>query len=667
MTECPFCGTEWPLHVGRCSGGVPGIDLEDQRGLAGRVISGYEILGRIGQGGMGTVYLAIDNIKEGQLDAVKVLNRDQILDRDRMRREAITANRVDHPNVCKIYNYVEAFDTEAGENLTLIAMELARGPTLREVQEQSGGVLELTRAARVVIEVAEALQAVHAGGIVHRDIKPTNIIVTLDRDGRERAKLVDFGIAKKEEGGFGQDLTQAGYVAATVHYASPEHLKGKAEQRSDIYSLGVVLFELLTGRRPFEAPNQAELYSMILDPETPLPRLDEVRTDLQFPKPLQAVVDRAMARDPARRFSDASAFAEAISRLVPDLAETVVSPVADFVDSTSGGPGPEERVGAGASEPSGISAPPTPTVPSQRVPPGQRAPDRRREPRRGSSWLKNAPPYVKYGGAVGVVVAAILLFWAFGGGGAISRWFGSGDPGTEDPGRGELVSPGGDETPGAGLESEEETPGAGEPGRPGLPASVRVNAAELELRVDELYQLSAQVLDDSSRPLPDEDVVWSSDRTSVASVTPSGGLVTALAPGLATVTAEAGPVRSQVRVRVTPGEAEQADTPIGPPTPDLECADPMAVVDQVLEGLEDVDSAALEERRSLALRCWDQSSGLEDHEKAQLSYALGEVSFMIEACSPTTIRWYDRALQFGSSDPNWAIVYRAGRDRCRGK
>jgi hypothetical protein len=93
----------------------------------------------------------------------------------------------------------------------------------------------------------------------------------------------------------------------------------------------------------------------------------------------------------------------------------------------------------------------------------------------------------------------------------------------------------------------------------------------------------------------------------------------------------------------------------------------MAVVDQVLEGLEDVDSAALEERRSLALRCWDQSSGLEDHEKAQLSYALGEVSFMIEACSPTTIRWYDRALQFGSSDPNWAIVYRAGRDRCRGK
>jgi serine/threonine protein kinase len=112
---------------------VPAVGLTDERGLAGKVISGYEILGRIGEGGMGTVYLALDNIKEGQLDAVKVLNRDWVADRERLRREAVTANRVDHPNVCKIYNYFEAYDTESGDALTLISMELVRGPTLREI------------------------------------------------------------------------------------------------------------------------------------------------------------------------------------------------------------------------------------------------------------------------------------------------------------------------------------------------------------------------------------------------------------------------------------------------------------------------------------------------------------------------------------------------------
>jgi len=146
-------------------------------------------------------------ITEGQLDAVKVLNRDWVADRERLRREAVTANRVDHPNVCKIYNYVEAYDTESGNALTLIAMELVRGPTLREIQEESGGTLELSRAALVVREVAAALQAIHSKDIVHRDIKPTNIIVTGGGSEPERVKIVDFGIAKKVGGGEGQDLT----------------------------------------------------------------------------------------------------------------------------------------------------------------------------------------------------------------------------------------------------------------------------------------------------------------------------------------------------------------------------------------------------------------------------------------------------------------------------
>jgi hypothetical protein len=285
---------------------------------------------------MGTVYLAVDNLDEGQLDAVKVLNRDWLVDRERLRREAVTANRVDHPNVCRIYNYVEAYDTEASVALTLVAMELVRGPTLREVQEERGGVLELSRAARVVKEVAEALQAIHAQDIIHRDIKPTNIIVTADSDGSERVKIVDFGIAKKVGGGEGQDLTEPGMVAATVHYASPEQLRGKPGKGSDVYALGVVLYELLAGRRPYEASNQAELFSMILDPGVKLPRLQEIRPDLNYPRSVQAVVERALERDPSKRFAGAAEFSAALTGVVPSVAETVRVSMADLPPPTLG-------------------------------------------------------------------------------------------------------------------------------------------------------------------------------------------------------------------------------------------------------------------------------------------------------------------------------------------
>ena len=201
MNACPYCARPWDQHTTRCESGVPQVDLKDDRGLAGKIISGYQILGGIGKGGMGTVYLALDNIAEGQLDAVKILNRDLVVDRERLRREAVTANRVDHPNVCRIYNYVEAYDPDSSTALTLIAMELVRGPTLREIQEERGGVLELGRAALVVKEVGDALTAIHSQDIVHRDIKPTNIIVTKDPGRPERVKIVDFGIAKAVGGG----------------------------------------------------------------------------------------------------------------------------------------------------------------------------------------------------------------------------------------------------------------------------------------------------------------------------------------------------------------------------------------------------------------------------------------------------------------------------------
>ena len=308
MKACPYCRRPWEEHTNRCEAGVPQVDLQDERQLAGKVISGYKILGGIGKGGMGTVYLALDNLTDGQLDAVKILNRDLVVDRERLRREAVTANRVNHPNVCRIYNYVEAFDSDSATALTLIAMELVRGPTLREVQEEKGGTLDIGQAALVVREVAAALAAIHSKDIVHRDIKPTNIIVTRDPGQPERVKIVDFGIAKAVGGGDGQDLTEPGFVAATVHYASPELLRGRPEKRSDIYALGVVLYEILTGHRPFEATNQAELFSMILDPGVTPPTLDQVQPGKGYPQALQAVLNRALERDPEKRFSSAGGF-----------------------------------------------------------------------------------------------------------------------------------------------------------------------------------------------------------------------------------------------------------------------------------------------------------------------------------------------------------------------
>ncbi|MFC1662383.1 protein kinase [Gemmatimonadota bacterium] len=670
MTSCPYCAAEWSHHSTRCEGGVPAVDLNDSRGLAGRVISGYQMLGRIGEGGMGTVYLAVDNITEGQLDAVKVLNRDLVVDRERMRREAITANRVSHPNVCRVYNYVEAFDERAGETLTLIAMELVRGPTLQEIQERSGGVLELNRAARVVREVASALQAVHAEGIVHRDIKPTNIIVTNDPDGTERVKLVDFGIAKKE-GSEGQDLTEVGHVAATVHYASPEHLMGNAENRSDIYSLAVVFFELLTGRRPFEAPNQAVLFAMILDPGMELPRLAEIRPEVRFPRALQPVLDRALEREPSKRYSTASEFAAAVGRLVPDLAETVVGPVPGF-----GAPGP------------------IPTIPSKRSDPYVGRP---REPglkERVGQWLRRGPLAVKVGaaaGLVGLTVVAIVLAWDGDtlppGGAALSVASPSSSLVSGDSWQ--LVATRGEDTVDVLWESERPEIAAvdrsgnlqarkagttgilaildGEPierfsvsVRPGPIDSVAVSSDSIRLDVGDNAQLTAVGMDAFKNPLIGLAATWNSEQPAIA-VVDSFGLVTGRRQGQAIIVAQIGSFSDSVEVVVV----GQAPGPGSPDTTEEEveglCPDP---VSRLLQGLEDqMDNAlSITSRVETATACYHRSD-LSDQNRAWAAFIIGESLFLREQCSDRVKQWYREADRL---DPGQG-PYLSAIERCSGQ
>jgi serine/threonine-protein kinase len=590
---------------------VPAVRLTDERGLAGKVISGYEILGRIGEGGMGTVYLALDNIREGQLDAVKVLNRDWVADRERLRREAVTANRVDHPNVCKIYNYVEAYDTESGDALTLIAMELVRGPTLREIQEESGGSLELSRAALVVREVAEALHAIHSKDIVHRDIKPNNIIVTGGGDEPERVKIVDFGIAKKVGGGKGQDLTEPGLVAATVHYASPEQLRGNPEERSDVYALGVVLYELLAGRRPFEADTQAELFSMILDPAVSPPQLQEVRPELDLPRDLQPILDRALEKDPSNRYSTARELAGALAGPLPAVADTVRIPTTQV-------------------------APPevddTPTPP----PPDLPWPDRSPRARWNRFW--ESPPR-KWGTLGGILALSIVLFFSFGGFGLFANpeQFPS------------SAVPAGDQAP-SGADTTE---GGVEPtSRP--PARLTLVPSLLILREGERGRFAPEVTDGDGAPIPGAEVTWTSGEPGVADVD-STGLVSALSSGRAVITAMAGSIRTQATVEVLTAAAVSPEEGALPPAT---CPDPAVEILDGLEAAMDDPASSPAALRREAMACWNRGQELSDQDRAYAAWLIGLTTVKLEDCSVTAVDWLRTAVRLDSTSQAYRVALR---------
>ncbi|MFH1765569.1 MAG: protein kinase [Gemmatimonadota bacterium] len=673
LNSCPFCGRPWDRHCTRCEAGVPQVDLQDERGLAGKIISGYRILGGIGKGGMGTVYLALDNITEGQLDAVKILNRDLVVDRERLRREAVTANRVDHPNVCRIYNYVEAYDPDSATALTLIAMELVRGPTLREVQEERGGILELGRAALVVKEVAEALTAIHSQDIVHRDIKPTNIIVTRDPGEAERVKIVDFGIAKAVGGGASQDLTEPGFVAATVHYASPELLRGKPEKRSDVYALGVVLYEILTGHRPFEATNQAELFSLILDPGVTPPSLDQARPGMGYPRALQEVVDLALEREPEKRFPSAAAFSDAVMGLVPQLAETVRVPLADLPPEVPS-VGSHPPAAAGIAAPLQVAAPP------------------------GGGGFPRKSPALIWGGVGGALAFGVLLFFALGGldffGGASTSDEGgfSVSPTSAFLNSGEsltLTAATGDTDTGSGsqdvrwVSQDPEVARVGTSGTvmggrvgatsvlailhgdtvwvavqvaPGPPARVILVPSSLRLAPGGSEQVGANVTDAQENLILDPGLRWSSNLPTVADVD-ALGVVRALAPGSAVIRAEVADAWNQVTVEVRASTRSQP-----PQTQAPTCPDPVMDVLDRLEVAMDNPNASRQELRDGALACWNRAGALSDGERAYAAWLIGLNTVSLEGCSQAAILWLDRAVQLEPASE----AYRVAREACGG-
>ena len=259
------------------------------------VVSHYRIEAEIGRGGMGVVYRAVDT-KLGRTVAIKVLPPEATTDSNRHRRfiqEARAASALNHPNIVTIY------EVDEHDGTTFIAMELVTGTPLD--RRLATGPLPIETALDYGSQIAAALEAAHAAGIVHRDIKPGNIVITLDG----RAKVLDFGLAKLIERPASEATITAlntlpGAIVGTAAYMSPEQAQGQpVDARSDIFSLGVVLYQMLTGQRPFAGSSSATLISAILR-DQPRP-MRSLRPDV--PADVEPIVERALAKDPTARYA----------------------------------------------------------------------------------------------------------------------------------------------------------------------------------------------------------------------------------------------------------------------------------------------------------------------------------------------------------------------------
>lgn len=310
---CPQCGKTYGPDDRFCT--VDGAALVAAGGanaLIGTVIADrYLVQERLGEGGMGEVYLA-EHIRIKRKVAIKLMRSWMVGDPvavSRFHREAENASQISHPNVAQVYDF-----GETSEGMIYLAMEFVPGEPLSSILDREER-LHTVRSAEIVRQTAEALVAAHAMGILHRDLKPDNIMIARSRVGTDIVKLVDFGIARAMNRGT-QQFTSTGMIVGTPDYMSPEQLTGdQLDERSDLYALALIAFRVLTGHGAFKSGGDALLARFTSQPHT----LAEVRPDVPWPAALQAAFDKALNSDPKQRHADALEFAAELDGAIAEL------------------------------------------------------------------------------------------------------------------------------------------------------------------------------------------------------------------------------------------------------------------------------------------------------------------------------------------------------------
>jgi Tol biopolymer transport system component/tRNA A-37 threonylcarbamoyl transferase component Bud32 len=312
-------GLHDPIVIDVPKGAYVAVFRERDRGVldrkAGQLISRYRLSEKLGEGGMGAVYLAEDTVL-GRSVALKFLSESLLRDKDRrarLVREARAAAAIDHPNVGTVYEIDEV------EGQPFIAMAFIKGRNLKDRIPE--GPLEFREALNIACQLAEGLQAAHQQGVIHRDLKPANVIITSGSHGA-RVKIIDFGLAQLSAA---TRLTAVSTPIGTDSYVSPEQMNGEVvDHRSDLWSLGIILYEMVTGKLPFRGERREAVFYAIahLAPE-PMSRLRA-----GVPEELERIVSKCLEKDPARRYADAAALKADLSHLLHSLPDSgQVSPL----------------------------------------------------------------------------------------------------------------------------------------------------------------------------------------------------------------------------------------------------------------------------------------------------------------------------------------------------